>query len=71
VAFAAGANGLPTLLLADEPTAELDAVAGATLVSIMRELVGRGATLVVASHDAAVVAAADHVVNLRDGRVAP
>jgi putative ABC transport system ATP-binding protein len=71
VAFAAGAIGLPTLLLADEPTAELDAVAGATLVSIMRELVGRGATLVVASHDAAVVAAADHVVNLRDGRVAP
>jgi putative ABC transport system ATP-binding protein len=69
VAFAAGAVGQPALLLADEPTAELDAAAGATLVAIMRELVGRGATLVVASHDAAVVSAADHVVQLRDGRV--
>ena len=36
----------------------------------MRELVDRGVTLVVASHDAAVVAAADHVLRLRDGRVA-
>jgi putative ABC transport system ATP-binding protein len=69
VAFAAGAIGRPTLLLADEPTAELDADAGARLVVIMGELVGRGATLVVASHDAAVVSAADHVVHLRDGRV--
>ena len=69
VAFAAGAVGQPTLLLADEPTAELDAAAGATLVAIMRGLVSRGATLVVASHDAAVVSAADHVVQLRDGRV--
>ncbi len=69
VAFAAGAAGQPTLLLADEPTAELDAAAGATLVAIMRELVSRGATLVVASHDAAVVSAADHVVQLRDGQV--
>ena len=69
VAFAAGAIGLPTLLLADEPTAELDAAAAATLVEIMRELVSRGATLVVASHDAAVVSAADHLVQLRDGRV--
>jgi putative ABC transport system ATP-binding protein len=69
VAFAAGAVGRPALLLADEPTAELDAVAGATLVAIMRELVNRGSTLVVASHDAAVVAEADHVVQLQDGRV--
>ena len=69
VAFAAGAVGQPTLLLADEPTAELDAAAGATLVAIMRGLVARGTTLVVASHDAAVVSAADHVVQLRDGRV--
>jgi putative ABC transport system ATP-binding protein len=71
VAFAAGAVGSPALLLADEPTAELDAEAGATLVAIMRALADRGATLVVSSHDPAVVAAADHVVRLRDGRLAP
>jgi ABC-type lipoprotein export system ATPase subunit len=69
VAFAAGAVGGPALLLADEPTAELDAEAGANLITIMRGLVDRGATLVVSSHDAAVAAAADHVLTLRDGRV--
>jgi ABC-type lipoprotein export system ATPase subunit len=69
VAFAAGAIGRPTLLLADEPTAELDADSAATLVSIMRGLVDRGVTLVVSSHDPAVVVAADDVVALRDGRV--
>ncbi|MGH9213295.1 MAG: ABC transporter ATP-binding protein [Acidimicrobiales bacterium] len=71
VAFAAAAIGPPTLLLADEPTAELDAVAGARLVEAMADLVRRGATLVVTSHDPAVIAAADHVVALRDGRVEP
>jgi putative ABC transport system ATP-binding protein len=69
VAFAAAAVGRPALLLADEPTAELDAAAGAALVDTMRGLVARGATLVVASHDAAVIDAAGHVVALRDGRV--
>lgn len=69
VAFAAGAVGSPSVLLADEPTAELDGAAGAALVEVMRTLVDRGATLVVASHDGAVVAAADDVVAIRDGRV--
>jgi ABC-type lipoprotein export system ATPase subunit len=69
VAFAAGAIGRPALLLADEPTAELDADSAATLVTIMRGLVDRGTTLVVSSHDPDVVAAADHAVPLRDGRV--
>jgi putative ABC transport system ATP-binding protein len=68
VAFAAAAISGPALLLADEPTAELDAAAGDGLVENMRSLVARGATLVVASHDPAVIAAADHVVELRDGR---
>jgi ABC-type lipoprotein export system ATPase subunit len=69
VAFAAAAIGRPALLLADEPTAELDADAGADLVETMRRLVDGGATLVVASHDDAVIAAGDHLVRLRDGRV--
>jgi putative ABC transport system ATP-binding protein len=70
VAFAAAAIGSPALLLADEPTAELDASAAGALVQAMRRLIDRGATLVVASHDPAVIDAADHVVTLRDGRVA-
>ena len=71
VAFAAGAVGGPTLLLADEPTAQLDATGGAGLVEAMLGLVALGATLVVASHDRAVIDAADHLVMLRDGRVLP
>jgi len=70
VAFAAAAIGRPVILLADEPTAQLDAGAGEALIDAMRELVDAGATLIVTSHDAAVIAAADHVVTLADGRVA-
>jgi ABC-type lipoprotein export system ATPase subunit len=69
VGFAAAAIGQPTLLLADEPTAQLDAVAGTQLVAAMRRLVELGATLVVASHDPTVIDAGDHVLTLRDGRV--
>ena len=69
VAFAAAAAGRPAVLLADEPTAELDAAAGAALVASMRGLVDGGASLVVSSHDPAVIAAADDVVWLRDGEV--
>jgi putative ABC transport system ATP-binding protein len=71
VAFAAAAVGQPALLLADEPTAQLDAAAGTRLVEAMRRLVDLGATLVVASHDHAVMDAADHVVRLSDGRIDP
>ena len=71
VAFAAAAIGSPAILLADEPTAQLDAGAGAALVATMRRLVEVGATLVVTSHDDAVIDAADHVVRLHDGRVVP
>ncbi|HEY9555393.1 MAG TPA: ABC transporter ATP-binding protein, partial [Acidimicrobiales bacterium] len=67
--FAAAAVGGPALLLADEPTAQLDEAAGASLIETMRTLVELGGTLVIASHDAAVIAAADHVVRLQDGRV--
>lgn len=69
VAFAAAAVGGPTVLLADEPTAELDGAAATMLIDALRALVDQGVTLVVASHDDAVVAAAHHIVVIRDGRV--
>ncbi|HTE72532.1 MAG TPA: ATP-binding cassette domain-containing protein [Actinomycetes bacterium] len=69
VAFAAAAVGHPALLLADEPTAALDTRSGALVIEAMRDLVATGRTLVVASHDPAVIAAADAMVTLRDGRV--
>jgi putative ABC transport system ATP-binding protein/macrolide transport system ATP-binding/permease protein len=69
VAFAAAAVGDPRLLVADEPTAQLDATAGQQLVEAVCGLVDRGCTVVLASHDPAVIDAADHVLWLRDGRM--
>jgi putative ABC transport system ATP-binding protein len=69
VAFAAAAVGRPLLLLADEPTAQLDAAAGQHLLEAVRQLVHRGSTAVLASHDPAAIEAADDVVWLLDGRV--
>jgi len=67
VAFAAAAVGTPSIVLADEPTAALDAIAGERLLDAMRDLTRRGTTIVVTSHDLAVIDAADDVVRLRDG----
>lgn len=70
-AFAAAAVGAPALVLADEPTAQLDGAAGRALVQVMRSLVHRGTSIVVASHDPEVIDAADDRLVLDQGRVAP
>ena len=63
------ANG-PTLLLADEPTAQLDSETAARVMALLRELVEeQGLTVLVATHDPAVEATADRVVHLQDGAV--
>ncbi len=69
LAFAAAAASGAPLIVADEPTAQLDSVSGASVVAALRALVDAGATVLVCSHDAAVVAAGDDVVRLADGRV--
>ncbi|WP_255196429.1 ABC transporter ATP-binding protein [Halorarius litoreus] len=58
----------PDLLVADEPTGELDTQSGRTVLDLLRE-VATDRAVVLASHDDAAVAAADRVVELRDGRV--
>jgi putative ABC transport system ATP-binding protein len=60
----------PDVLLADEPTAELDAVSRALVVGLLREEADRGAVVVVASHDPEVTDPCDTRVRLSDGRVA-
>lgn len=69
LAFAAAlASGAP-LVVADEPTAQLDSASGASVVASLRALVDAGVTVLACSHDAAVVDAADHVVRLASGSV--
>jgi len=57
----------PGLLLADEPTGNLDSRSGAQVLDLLAELHGGGRTLVVVTHDPAVARRADRVVVMRDG----
>ena len=69
VAVAAALAPRPAILLADEPTGELDAESTAELLRLLRELIrAEGATAVIVTHDPAVEAIADRVVVLEDGR---
>jgi ABC-type lipoprotein export system ATPase subunit len=67
VAFADA--GGPLLLVADEPTAALDHVAGARVLEALVALARRGLTVVASSHDPTVIEAADRVVRIAHGRV--
>ena len=60
----------PALILADEPTGNLDSHAGAEVISLLRELHRAGRTIVLITHDADVAASADRQVHLLDGRIA-
>ncbi|WP_244246838.1 ABC transporter ATP-binding protein [Nocardioides euryhalodurans] len=62
----------PTVLLADEPTAQLDSETGAQVMDLLRTLVAeQGTTAIVATHDPAVEGYADTVVHLDDGTLTP
>jgi putative ABC transport system ATP-binding protein len=69
VAIARALANEPALLLADEPTGELDAATGETLLDLFRQLHRDGRTLVFVTHDRVVADAAERVVRLLDGRV--
>jgi putative ABC transport system ATP-binding protein len=59
----------PTVLLADEPTGELDSVTESQVLELLSDAAARGTAIIVASHSLAVAAAAERVVRLDDGRV--
>jgi putative ABC transport system ATP-binding protein len=70
VAVARAIVGEPAIVLADEPTANLDSETAASLLSMMRRLnLERGITFLFSSHDPAVIAIAERVIRLRDGKV--
>jgi len=67
LAVAAAAVGAPALLIADEPTAELDDDSAALVLRVLRARADQGSAVVLATHDARAVAAADTVLSLRHG----
>jgi putative ABC transport system ATP-binding protein len=60
----------PEVLLADEPTGNLDTRASREILAILRRMSDHGLTVVMVTHDPSAAAVADRVVFLRDGRVA-
>jgi putative ABC transport system ATP-binding protein len=69
VAIARAVVGDPALLLADEPTGNLDSAAGAGVIEVLRALRSAGTTVVVITHDRDLAASLDRQVRMRDGRV--
>jgi len=69
VAIARSLANDPLVLLADEPTGNLDSKTGLEILGLLDELHASGKTLVVVTHDPSVAARADRVVHMRDGQV--
>ncbi len=59
----------PAIILADEPTGNLDSASGAELLALLRALHESGRTIILITHDHAVAAQAQRVVHIYDGRV--
>ena len=69
VAIARALANRPALLLADEPTGELDAATGTEILTLFRRLNQDGTTLVVVTHDEQLAAEAGRVIHMLDGRI--
>jgi putative ABC transport system ATP-binding protein len=71
LAVACAVVGAPALVVADEPTAELDTAAAERVLTAMEDLTAAGVGFVLSSHDPRVMAIADGFVRLDHGRVVP
>jgi putative ABC transport system ATP-binding protein len=60
----------PSLVIADEPTGNLDSATAQAVLAIFRELANRGTTVVIATHEREIGRMSDRVVELADGRLA-
>jgi len=71
VAIARALVNQPQVLLADEPTGNLDAQTGAGILALLKTLNNEGQTIVMVTHDPEVASAAHRVISLVDGRIKP
>ena len=69
VAIARAIVGEPALVLADEPTGNLDSATGAEVIDLFRRLHAGGTTIVVITHDRVVAGALPRCIEVRDGRI--
>ncbi len=71
VAIARAIAASPPIILADEPTGNLDSKSGGEVMQILKKLNGEGRTVVLITHDDRIAAMADRTVRLRDGKIVP
>jgi putative ABC transport system ATP-binding protein len=69
VAVARALGGQPSILLADEPTGNLDSRNGEAVMELLRELHREGATICMVTHDPRYASYADRTIQLFDGRI--
>jgi putative ABC transport system ATP-binding protein len=69
VAIARALVNRPSIVLADEPTGNLDSRTGEEILALLRDIHARGNTVIVVTHEEEIAARADRVIRLRDGRI--
>jgi putative ABC transport system ATP-binding protein len=69
VAIARALANAPAIILADEPTGNLDSNTSTRIVELLRSLIQEGRTIIVATHDADIAAKADMILEMKDGKV--
>jgi macrolide transport system ATP-binding/permease protein len=69
VAIARALVRRPSIVLADEPTGNLDSQSGAEIMALLRELHAEGLTIVLVTHEASIAAIADRTIRVHDGKI--
>ena len=69
VAVARALANEPKLILADEPTGNLDSKTGAEVIKLLKGLHSKGNTIIVVTHDQAIASQAERIINIKDGRI--
>jgi putative ABC transport system ATP-binding protein len=69
VAIARALVGQPAVILADEPTGNLDSATGDSIVELLRSLNASGVSIVIVTHNPEIAAAAPRLIKLRDGKI--
>jgi putative ABC transport system ATP-binding protein len=69
VAIARALVNNPSIILADEPTGNLDTTTGTEIMGLLADLHTQGNTLIIVTHEPDIAAFADRIIHIRDGQI--